>query len=129
MEDINRLGEYQMFKTVGIYKNIVDIDKFEKYYVSEVIPRMLRLPGVIKMEVTSLFHASEQQAQGIDQAQLIIETHFESAETLKKLSSSPEGQEIAKFIINNQAGELASFVGREKSFYSLQYPVPPKQTL
>lgn len=110
-----------MFKTVGIYKNIKNPEQFEQYYVKEVMPKMLCLPGVIKMELTSLFHASTQQTEGIGEAQLIIETYFESAETIKRLSVSPEGLELAKIITNNTAGELASFIGRGKTFYSNTY--------
>jgi hypothetical protein len=41
-----------MYKTIGIYKNLKDIGEFERFYVSEVMPKMLKLPGVIKMNVT-----------------------------------------------------------------------------
>ncbi|SFJ68944.1 hypothetical protein [Thermoflavimicrobium dichotomicum] len=94
-----------MYKTVGIYKGIDDIEAFEKFYVKEVIPRMLKLPGVIKMNITRLYYTNpENQPDGLQDVQFIIETHYESLEAIHKVLDTPEGQELARIITGKNKG-------------------------
>ncbi|SHE69302.1 conserved hypothetical protein [Seinonella peptonophila] len=110
-----------MYKTVGVYRNIKDVKAFEEYYVNEVMPRFLRLPGVIRMEITSLFDVTEQQPNGMENIQLLVETYYESKKAVQYVLSSSIGKDIAKKIMENPTGEVASFVGREKVFYTRAY--------
>lgn len=98
-------------KTVGIYNRITNLAKFEEYYTSEITPRFLRTDGVIKMRVTMLQNAGIQRP---DEIQLIIQTFYDSPSTLKKLVSSPIGQELSRLISNNQNGQLGAFIGIEQ---------------
>lgn len=105
-----------MVKTVGIYKDIKDPEKFEKYYIQNVMPRLLQFPGVIRMKITSLRSAVSEQPKEFEGIHLIIETYYQSQEVLEKLMNSPEGQEIIRLITNNPNGKLGSFFGKEKIF-------------
>jgi len=105
-----------MVKTVGIYKDIKDPDAFEKYYIQNVMPRLLQHPGVIRMRITSLRNAVNPQQEDFEGIQLIIETYYQSHEVLEELMNSPEGEEIIRLITNNPNGKLGSFFGKEKIF-------------
>ncbi|TCS93588.1 hypothetical protein [Hazenella coriacea] len=98
-------------KTVGIYNRVTNLAKFEEYYTSEITPRFLQTDGVIKMRVTMLQSAGVQRS---DDIQLIIQTFYDSPSTLKRLVSSPIGQEISQLIANNQNGQLGAFIGVEQ---------------
>lgn len=110
-----------MVKTVGIYKNIKDPESFEQYYIKNVLPRLLQFPGVIRMKITSLKSITDQQPEGLEKVQLIIETYYQSQEVIEDLLTTPEGQEIIRLITNNPNGELGSFFGREKIFSLSKY--------
>lgn len=105
-----------MIKTVGIYKNIQNPKEFEEYYISKVMPRLLQFPGVIRMKITSLKSISNQQPEGMEEIQLIIETYYQSQDTIEELLSTTEGREIIRLITNNPEGELGSYFGKEKIF-------------
>lgn len=105
-----------MVKTVGIYKNIKDINSFERYYIDKVMPKLLQFPGVIRMRITSLKNATNEQPEGLDNVQLIIETYYQSQDVLEELLQSPDGQEIIQLITNNPTGDVGSFFGKEKIF-------------
>lgn len=105
-----------MIKTVGIYRNIQDPKAFEEYYITNVMPRLLRFPGVIRMKITSLQSVTQTQPKGMEGIQLIIETYYQSQDVLEELINTAEGQEIIRLITNNPVGELASFFGKEKVF-------------
>lgn len=104
-------------KTVGIYNRVTNLAKFEQYYTSKIAPRFLQTDGVIKMRVTMLQNPGNHSP---DDIQLIIQTFYDSPATLKRLATSPIGQEISQLISNNQNGQLGAFIGLEKNL------LPPK---
>lgn len=102
-----------MFKTIGIYKGLDDVAKFQRFYVQEVMPRMLELPGVQQMRITALTNTNpEDQPFDMGDVQFIIETFYDSPESVKQLAMTSEGQEMIK-ILGTYRKNMAAFVGRE----------------
>ncbi|WP_044642344.1 EthD domain-containing protein [Risungbinella massiliensis] len=102
-----------MFKTIGIYKGLEDVEKFQRFYVQEVMPRMLDLPGVQQMRITALTNTNpEDQPFDMGDVQFIIETFYDSPESVKQVTMTPEGQELIK-ILGTYRKNMAAFVGKE----------------
>lgn len=108
-----------MYKTIAIYSNIRNLDEFEFFYTNEVISRVVELPEVKYIRVTTLIPAN-QLAQA-DEVSLLVETYYHSAEALQKVLDSEEGKEITQFFIYIQESGMASiesFFGNESVFSS-----------
>ncbi len=106
-----------MYKTIGIYKGIRDLDEFEKFYTSEIAPRILEVSGVIKMDFTRLYYTDAmKQPPGLEDVQVIVETYYESIEALQKALDSIEGRELTKLITRKFNGIVGAFLGKEVTF-------------
>lgn len=103
-----------MFKTVGIYKSMNSPRDFEKFYISEFMPRMLQLPGVIEMKISKLTPTQlPNQDSDLQEINLIVETYYESADTLKQLMTTEEGQKIASLLVSQGQEKVGAFVAQE----------------
>lgn len=106
-----------MYKTIAIYSRIRDLDEFEVFYTNEVITRVLELPEVKHIRVTTLIPAN--QLTHTDEVSLLVETYYHSAEALQKVLDSEEGKEITQYFIYIQESGMAnieSFFGNESLF-------------
>jgi uncharacterized protein (TIGR02118 family) len=108
-----------MYKTIGIYTNITDKQKFEKYYVNQILPRMIKFPGVIKMKITKLIATTRKIPESYSDLKFIIETYFETIDDVRELVNTSEGKEIIKLILDNPYGICGRYVGEGHS-YSLE---------
>ncbi|MBA4493323.1 hypothetical protein ACFO25_06360 [Paenactinomyces guangxiensis] len=103
-----------MFKTMGIYKRMKNIQEFQRFYVSEFMPRMLQLPGVLEMKINSLTTAeSANDAEDHFEIDLIVETYYESAETIKQLMATEEGRSLGNWLVSKGEGKVGAFVAQE----------------
>jgi hypothetical protein len=116
-----------MYKTIGIYKDISDSKQFEKYYVEEVMPRLITFPGVIKMKITNLLNSTREKPPSFDGIQFIIETHYETIDDLRKIVDTPEGKEIVRVILGNVHGKCGTYVGEGKSFIKKESNKQPRE--
>lgn len=109
-----------MVKVQGLYRNIKDLDEFESYYTKVIIPMILSVPGVIKIEFTSLYHSTDKQPKGLNDIHVMTETYFESVEVMKRILTSEEGITILKLIeaLGEDSTEIASFMAQEKIIYA-----------
>jgi tetrahydromethanopterin S-methyltransferase subunit B len=106
-----------MYKTIGIYKGIRNIDEFEKFYTQEVAPRILEVAGVIKMDFTRLYYTNAmKQPTGLEDVQFIVETYYESLEALQRALDSMEGRELTRLITGRFNGIVGAFLGKEVTF-------------
>jgi uncharacterized protein (TIGR02118 family) len=107
-------------KVQGLYRNIDDLDEFETYYRDVVIPRILRVPGVIKVDFTSLYHSTDKQPEGLNNIHVITETYFESVEDMKRILSSEEGEAVLQLIasLGEDHTEIASYMAQERVVYA-----------
>lgn len=103
-----------MFKTVGIYKKMDNIREFEEFYISEFMPRMLQLPGVLEMKINKVMPTQlPNQDPGLQEIELIVETYYKSPETIKHLMATKEGKELADLLISKGQGKFGAFVAQE----------------
>lgn len=111
----NNRGVAQMFKTVGIYKNIKDPNAFEEYYQTKVFPIILSLPGVINIRVSTLIPTGQMDPND-DSVKILFETYYESAEALEQLMSSEAGKDVIQLILGHDLAEFESYIGIETFF-------------
>jgi hypothetical protein len=109
-----------MIKIQTLYKNIQNPDEFESYFTDVIIPKTLDMPGVIKMDYTSLYHSSNQQPEGLENIHVIIETYFESMEKMRETLASDVGIELVNMISSliEDGMEVAGFIAQEKEVYA-----------
>ncbi|SEN34150.1 EthD family reductase [Lihuaxuella thermophila] len=106
-----------MFKTIALYKDIEDAEAFEAFYVNEFIPKMLSLPGVVKLKVNRLLPAPFGERGGQEESYfLLCETYYESAEAMQKVIQSPEGLEAASMIMEKASKFMTVYVGKEEVY-------------
>lgn len=105
-----------MYKTVGIYTDITDKQKFEKYYVNQILPRMIKFPGVIKLKITKLITSTRKIPTSLHELKFIIETYFETIDDIRQLVNTPEGKKIVKIILDNPYGTCGKYIGEGNSF-------------
>jgi hypothetical protein len=109
-----------MIKIQTLYKNIQNPDEFESYFTDVIIPKTLDMPGVIKMDYTSLYHSSNQQPEDLENIHVIIETYFESMEKMRETLASDVGIELVNMISSliEDGMEVAGFIAQEKEVYA-----------
>ncbi|MCH5584738.1 hypothetical protein MK805_07105 [Shimazuella sp. AN120528] len=108
-----------MYKTVGIYTKITDKKKFEKYYVENILPRMIKFPGVIKLKITHLITSTREIPASFQDIKFVIETYYETIDDVRQLVNTTEGKEIVKMILDNPYGTCGRYIGEAES-YSLK---------
>lgn len=109
-----------MIKIQTLYKNIQNPDEFEAHFTDVIIPKTLDIPGVIKMEYTSLYHSSNEQPEGLNDIHVITETYFESMEKMRETLASEEGIKLVNMIsaLIEDGMEVAGFIAQEKEVYA-----------
>lgn len=105
-----------MFKTIALYKQIEDPQSFIRFYVHEFVPKMLALPGVVKLEINHLYPSLMSGPSSEEEPTyfLLCETYFESAEALDQLLKSPEGLELARLIMEEASEFMTAYVAMEE---------------
>ncbi|MFC7439941.1 EthD family reductase [Laceyella putida] len=110
-----------MYKTVGLYKRMDNEEEFYDYYTNVVVPQLLNIPGVLKVEVTRL-HST--QISGDDTYFLMGETYFANYEAFQRVLSSPEGQAAITAMLNKAEDFMTAYVGQEESFKTNIFTTP-----
>jgi hypothetical protein len=112
-----------MVKVVTLFKDVKDVEAFEKNYRDELLPFAFKIPGVIKVQITSLFQMTMDVSQESGGFQFMVEAFFESLEVLDFLLTSPEGIKMQELNISLLGGEMSIFMGKENKYY------PPEDRL
>jgi hypothetical protein len=107
-----------MIKTVTIFKKVGNVDALLQFYIEVIFPKIHEIPGVVCTDITSVYEASPDVAQDLVGVQVIMETHFESVETMNALVFSNEGYELMAKANEITPCEISFFVGKEKRFSS-----------
>ncbi|MFD1407792.1 EthD family reductase [Kroppenstedtia eburnea] len=103
-----------MYKTVGIYGKMENLQEFERFYISEFMPRMLKLPGVIEMKISKLVPTQlPDQDPEFQEIQLMVETYYESAETIRQLMGTEEGRQLGSLLSVKCQGKIGAYVAQE----------------
>lgn len=107
-----------MHKTLTIFQDISDMQGFESFITNEVMPRLLAVPGIVHMEITSMGPAVESTPVNQLSIQFILTIYFESMKAQEDLLGTQEGVELAGIVQNNPYGKVGIFMCREKVFYT-----------
>lgn len=110
-----------MYKTIGLYKRMDNAEEFYDHFTNVVVPRLLNIPGILKVDVTRL-HSTEMSNDST--FFMMIETYFVSYEGFQRVITSPEGQEALADILSLQADCLTAYVGQEESFKKNIFTTP-----
>ena len=107
-----------MYKIIGYYKRKEGIEGFVEELKDVLIPRILQIPGVIKVEVTDLMvsNSSPTEVTPDNDFAFMCEIYFASPEALQKILASEEGQTVAHTWINHAADYLVAYVGKEEVY-------------
>ncbi|WP_062352469.1 EthD family reductase [Bacillus kwashiorkori] len=98
-----------MFKMIALFKKPEDITSFDEYYFGTHIPLTKKIPGLVDLKVTKFTGAPG----GESKYYLMCEMYYESKESFKEASKTPEskasGKDVMKF-----AGNLVTFMFGEE---------------
>ena len=114
------LWEAIMFKIQGLYKNVYDLEAFEEYYTKVIIPKVLSVPGVLKVDYTTLYHSTDEQPKGLDNIHVMTETYFESIDEMRRILDSEVGIAITKMVsaLSDGVIQIDSYMAQEKVVYA-----------
>jgi hypothetical protein len=106
---------YELIKSVTVFRKIDDIEAFERFYTKVVFPRLHKMPGVLYTDVTRIAVLSEEKmSPDLKGIEFIVETYFESYESMQLIFSTPEGLEMMQIIEDYSPGEFSVFIGNKK---------------
>ncbi|MBP9091697.1 EthD family reductase [bacterium] len=97
-----------MVKLIALYKTPADIADFDNQYFNTHIPLAMKMPGLLKAEISRVTGAP----MGTTEYYLMAEMYFESKEALDAAMSSPEGRASAKNLMGF-AKEIVSMMFAE----------------
>lgn len=106
----------KMIKSISVFSDIEDIQVFEDFFVKKICSILLPIPGVLHINVSSIFPTTEAE-QKYNGIQLIIETYWESQEIMHQILQSPDGQKLLELVSDLPSGNLSSFFGKEITLY------------
>ncbi|WP_124728368.1 EthD family reductase [Staphylospora marina] len=107
-----------MYKTIGLYKQMENPEEFIDFYEQVITPRLLCLPGVVKVEMTRLMASPFRESQDESAYFLMVETSFESPEALQQVLQSPEGMETVRLLVERAGESMTAFVGKSTEWIS-----------
>jgi uncharacterized protein (TIGR02118 family) len=84
-----------MTKFVALFKKPEEVEEFDTYFVSEVVPLLKTLPGLQKLETTRIQGAPF----GDSKFHLMAELYFADRHSMDLALASSEGKAIAKNLL------------------------------
>jgi uncharacterized protein (TIGR02118 family) len=107
-----------MYKVIGLYRKTEKAEEFINFLTNKIIPDALKIPGIIKVDVTHLMPSAASPNE-IDESNnyfLMCEIYFASSEALQQVLQSEQGQAIAEVWLGSAASFLTAFVGKQESY-------------
>lgn len=107
-----------MFKVIGFYKKNEGIEEFIEYLKRVLIPRVLQVPGVVKVEYTDLVvsNSSPTPVTKDNDFAFMCEIYFASPEALQIALESEQGKIITEVWVNQAANYMVAYVGKEEVY-------------
>lgn len=112
-----------MIKVINIFREIEDLETFKKQFFAELLPTILRFPGILGVKITTVLPMSSDMSQDIEGVQFVIDQCCKSQEVIDQLVHSPEGQAIME-AMSQLPGELSVYVGQERTYHPADYKKP-----
>ncbi|MBA4603222.1 EthD family reductase [Thermoactinomyces mirandus] len=107
-----------MFKVIGFYKKEEGIEEFIEYLKNVLIPRVLQVPGVIKVEYTDLVvsNSSPTPVTKDNDFAFMCEIYFASPEALQIALDSEHGKIITEVWVKHATNYMVAYVGKEEVY-------------
>jgi uncharacterized protein (TIGR02118 family) len=96
-----------MVKLIALYRTPADIAAFDAHYNEIHVPLVKKLPGLRKLEVTSITGSPMGEAK----YHLMAEMYFDTMDALNAANASPEGKAVFKDVMSFAAAVLIPFFG------------------
>ncbi|WP_044640541.1 EthD family reductase [Risungbinella massiliensis] len=107
-----------MVKIMGMFHNVEDQEAFLETYYQEVLPVLLNVPGIIKIETTRL-NPSPLTGEEVDPDDFFFQAdlYFPNAEALENMLASPEGAQAAGVFLQYAGKVCKVYMGQEYVHY------------
>lgn len=99
-----------------MFSDIADMKEFERFFFQEICPYFLSLPGIVRVDITSISPISTELAQDVQSVQLIFDVIYEDAHAMDRIIHSPAGQKV-NMLATQLDAKMSIFYGQEKSLY------------
>lgn len=102
-----------MHKCILIFKNITDFGQFEQYVKENLVPFVLKMEGIINMQLTTLIPIDDIEASRLNKFQFLLEVYFEQIENVEVLIKNREGIQFLKELSNHPIFDVSMYMGNE----------------
>ena len=99
-----------MVKLVALYRKPADAAVFDRHYYTLHVPLIRKIPGLRKLEITSVQGAPVGEAK----YHLMAEMSYDSLDAMNAANGSPEGRAAAKDLMSFAADVVTLFFGDVK---------------
>ena len=99
-----------MTKLIALYRMPVDAASFDKHYYDVHLPLIRKIPGIRKLEITTITGAPI----GEPKFHLMAEMYFDSVDAMNAANASPEGRAAGKDLMSF-AGDVVTIFWGEAS--------------
>ena len=107
---LNNHNHGSMVKLIALYRKPDDIGSFDKHYHEVHLPLIRKIPGLRRIEMTSITGAPI----GDTKYHLLAEMYYDSIDAMNKANASPEGRAAAKDLMSFASDVVTLFYGDVK---------------
>lgn len=110
-----------IYKLTVLYRNVYDRDQFVSYHKKEIAPRMLIIPGVMKVTLTSI--QPLQMDPNVSQEGefcFMGETFFVNKQAFETALQSQAAMEAAEFFLTDVLNDNSIYIGNIYTYNSLE---------
>jgi uncharacterized protein (TIGR02118 family) len=106
-----------LYKIITLCKEVPQ-ETFEKFYYGFFSPQVLKIDGVVKVELTHLFPSGiNGQTDQTESYSHLMEIYFHSAEAFEEAIRSPRGIELLGKMLEYVGDYITAYVGKEEVCY------------
>lgn len=110
-----------MYKAVVMLSDIKDIKEFQRYFYEEICPYLLQLPGLVRVDITSMAPISTEIDQEVKSVQMIFDVIYEDENTFSNILNSDINRKVSELVAEIDA-KMSVFYGKETSLFPNAIP-------
>lgn len=104
-------------KTVSLIQHITNMDSFENYFSSTMLPLTFKQKGLLNVNVTSLYPMSPDLSSDLNSINLMIDNIFESGGNIQDILNTRLYKNMLNEVFDLPSGQIHLLIGNEKRFY------------
>lgn len=105
-----------MYKAVVMFYDITDIKEFERIFFEDIYPHLMKLPGIVRLDLSSIKPMDIDLKEDVHRVQLIADVIYENQDAMDRIIHSTEGRRVNELATQINA-KMYIFFGKEKSYY------------